>query len=350
MKLTRRQFLQASAASALGALLHPRRATASGTGSTAASVATKNIFVVTWRGRTNAEIGFVDYWREQGERNGMNANFIYRDAGQNRATLADIANEAVRARPDLIYTWGTPPTVGLAGTVDAPHDIIGRKIPLVFSSVADPVAAKIVTSLGATESAAGRNITGVTHVAPLLAQWNAMRTYHPTKVVGILYNRLEPNAAANVEEWRRLASLSGFRIVAEAFNVHNGVPTNDGVDLIVKRIRAAGADWLYLGPDSYLFTQINTVATLATAAGLRTFAATESHLNAKAPVLAGLVSTFYQVGQFAAAKSIQRLRGERAIPIEALKRFSLIVRLDTARTLGAYPPLAMIDYAEFRDG
>ena len=37
-----------------------------------------------------------------------------------------------------------------------------------------------------------------------------------------------------------------------------------------------------------------------------------------------------------------------AVPIETLKRFAFVVRIGTAQKLGMYPPMALMDYAEFR--
>ena len=308
----------------------------------------RRIFMVTWRGRTDVERGFTDYWREHGEP----VEWIWRDAAQDRNALAAIADEISEARPDLVHTWGTPPTLGLAGPFAKPHPVIGREIPLVFSVVADPIGVKLVSTLANPQ----RLITGVTHVAPLSAQWEAMRTYRAFKRIGIVYNRAEPNANAVVAEWQALAAREGLQVFATPFNLNaSQQPTIDGIDTILAALKGRGVDWLYLGPDSFLFTQIDTVAGLATALGIPTFAATESHLHSRAPVMVGLVSKFLHVGQFSAYKAMAMLGSERAnrqekvVPIEALRRFSFIVRMDTVRKLGIYPPLRLLDYAEFRD-
>lgn len=309
------------------------------------------IYMVTWRGRTEVERGFTDYWREHAGA----AEWVWRDAAQNRETLQSIRAEIMDAKPDLIHTWGTPPTLALAGAFDKPDAFIGKRIPLVFSAVADPVGARLVGSRDELMSPT-RRITGVTHVAPLSAQWEAMQAYRPTRRIGIIYNRLEPNAMATLADWQQLASRVGIDIVAEPFHVNDSQqPTIDGIEDKLGRLKAASVDWLYLGPDSFLFTQVNTVASLATRLGIPTFAATESHLNAKTPVTAGLVSKFLHVGQFAAFKGMRLLRESqgptetaRGPAIETLRRFSLIVRMDSAHQLKLYPPLKLLDIAEFR--
>ncbi len=304
----------------------------------------RRIYMVTWRGPTDVEKGFVDYWKTQPGQ----VEFIWQDAAQNRNRLVGIAADIERTLPDLVFTWGTPATLGIAGSADKPHRLIGTRIPLVFAPVADPMAANIITSLGAH----GRNISGVSHVAPLAAQIKVMRAYRAIRGVGIIYNQLEPNSLANVMAWRRAGKLEGFRVVAQSFpmNANNQLlPANvDMIADLVEQLIKGGVNWLYLGPDTHLFTQLDKVADAAMKRAIPTFASVESLINTSAPVLVGLVSKFYQVGQFAGYKAHKMLQGERNVHIDTLERFSLIVDLAVAKAISAYPPMGLIDYAEFR--
>jgi putative ABC transport system substrate-binding protein len=293
---------------------------------------TPRITMVTWRGPTAVEAGFADFWKTTA----LSPRFEMRDAAQDPARLARIAQEVAAQRPELVYAWGTPCTLGLMG----PHDR-----PQLFALVADPVGAGIVASL----QAPGRNATGVSHMPPVAAHWQAMHRYGEAQSVAVLYNGSEPNSVANVRDWRALAQREGIVLHAEEFESDPaGQPTIAGVEARIAGLRQRGARWLYLGPDTFVFTHLQQIATAALAAGLRTFASTESQINSPAPVLAGLVSRFSHVGQFAAHKAHQLLLGQASVPVETLSRFSLVVRLQTARALGALPPLGLIDHAEFR--
>ena len=124
-----------------------------------------------------------------------------------------------------------------------------------------------------------------------------------------------------------------------------------GVAEKVDALKQAGADWLYLGPDTFLFSQMNTVAQAALAARLPTFSATEAVLDLKAPVLTGLVSSYYTLGQFAGYKAEQILvkkQRARDIPIETLSRYSFIVRMEVAKQLDLLPPVSLFNYAVMR--
>ncbi len=68
-----------------------------------------------------------------------------------------------RLAPDLIYTWDTPTTLAVAGPVGGDPVQYIRNIPVVFTSVSDPIAAGLVSNL----ERPGRNVTGVIPLAPL---------------------------------------------------------------------------------------------------------------------------------------------------------------------------------------
>ena len=201
-------------------------------------------------------------------------------------------------------------------------------------------------------TAPGRDITGVTHVATLESQLEAIRTYRPFSRLGVLYNAAERNSVATAEGLRQLAASQRFQLIEQVFDRDTdgkAVPAN--IEDKVRAMKLAGAEWLYLGPDTYLFSQIERVANAAMAQRLPTFSATEAALNGKAPVLAGLVSSYYTIGQFAGYKAEQILLGKqaaRAIPIESLSRYSFIVRIDVAKQLDVLPPVSLFNYATIR--
>jgi len=303
------------------------------------------IYAVTYRGVTDVERGFADYFAARG----IPVEITYRDIALDTSRLPAIVDEIRRTRPDLVYTWGSGVTLGIAGPWDRadPARYI-TDIPLVFSLVAAPVSARIVPAMQSSR----RNVTGVSHVASVAAQMQVMAAYRAFRCVGVLYSANEPNALAVLDELRATGRQRGFTVLARPF--HNdaaGKPTASGVDALIAELRQGGAEWLYLQPDSFLSTQAKAVVVpAALQAGLPVFASTEPLMAAGA--LAGLVGRYYTVGQFAAYKAEQILVNKLApsrIPVETLTRFSLQIRLPVARRLGLLPPLAMFNYAEMLD-
>jgi putative tryptophan/tyrosine transport system substrate-binding protein len=330
---TRRRLIAAAAASAVPYLA---RANASN------STKPFRIYAITFRGMTDVEKGFAEYFTSRK----IPVQITFRDMNRDPAKLATFIDEIRATKPDLIYTWGTSVTLGVVGPYDAvvPKQHI-TDIPVVFTLVAAPALAKIVQD----QKVPGRNVTGVTHVVPTDAQMRAMAAYRPFKKLGVLYTTTETNSVVVIDEIRRIGRDTGFSTVERTFRLDaNRKPVAEGAADMVRELKEAGAQWLYLPPDSYLGTLAETIIIpTAMEVGLPTFASTEQLMQAGA--LSGLVSRYYSVGQFTAHKAEQILVGKQSpasIPVEALQRFSYQIRMPAARRLNLPPPLPMLSYAE----
>jgi putative ABC transport system substrate-binding protein len=300
------------------------------------------IYAITFRGMTDVERGFQDYFAARR----IPVQITFRDLNRDASRMPGFLEEIRRTRPDLVYTWGTSVTLGVVGTYDGydPQTQI-TDIPVVFTLVAAPVLAKIVPDLKSSR----RNVTGVFHVAPTEAQIRAMASYRPFKSIGILYTPTEQNSVVVVNEVKEVAKRIGFSLVAKPFRLNaQGQVTAEGAPEMIHELKQQKVDWLYLPPDSYLGTQAEKVIIpAAMSEGLPTFASTEQLMEAGA--LTGLISHYYAIGQFTAYKAEQILVNKvppARNPIETLTRFTLQVRMDKAEQLRMPPPLAMFNYAE----
>lgn len=300
------------------------------------------IYAITFRGMTDVEKGFQDYFASRG----VPVEITFRDLARDATRMPGFLKEIRDTKPDLVYTWGTSVTLGVVGAYDKadPARHISD-IPVVFTLVAAPVQAKIVPALASS----GRNVTGVFHVAPTEAQVRAMASYRPFKSVGVLYTPTEQNSVVILKELKELGAKMGFSVIDRPFRVDAQKKVlADGAAGLVREIKDARAEWLYLPPDSFLGTLAEkTVIPAANEVGLPTFASTEQLMDAGA--LAGLVSRYHSIGQFTAYKAERILvdkRKPRDIPVETLTRFSFQIRMKTAALLKLEPPLPMFNYAE----
>lgn len=300
------------------------------------------IYAITFRGMTDIERGFTEYFAARR----IPVQITWRDLNRDAARMPGFIEEIRATRPDLVYTWGTSVTLGVVGTYDAfdPARHI-TDIPVVFTLVAAPVLAKIVPDLKSSR----RNVTGVYHVAPTEAQIRAMASYRPFKSIGILYTPTEQNSVVVVDEVREVSRRMGFSVIARPLRLDaNKKVTAEGAPEMIRELKEQKVDWLYLPPDSYLGTQAKSVIIPAAMENrLPTFASTEQLVETGA--LMGLVSRYHSIGQFTAYKAeqilVQKLQPSR-IPVETLTRFSLQVRMDVAEALKLPPPLPMFNYAE----
>lgn len=326
-------------------MIHRRRVLAGGVGllaapSLARAAPRPRIVMLLWRGWEEACDGFADYLKGRG----IDADFIIRDAEQSTAPVAAFAQEINRMRPDLAFIWGGSTALAALGRYDAPNkDAFITTTPVVLAIVADPLGSGLVADL----KSPGRPVTGTIYVAPVDVQLRAMQAYRPFRRVATLFNPQEQSSSAAVQQLATLAGPEKFELISRAIPIEAGQPQASVIPAMVRGFKAAGAEWLYIPPDTFLNNQREVLTGTALEERLPAFAATERFVT-YAPGLAGLVCRYYNIGQFAGFKAEQILKGMPAgtIPIQTLTRFSLLVRMATAQRLDFYPPLGLLRYAE----
>ncbi|WP_426107551.1 ABC transporter substrate-binding protein [Massilia sp. TSP1-1-2] len=300
------------------------------------------IMMLLYRGQTEAEVGFMDYFKKQK----IDAEFIIRDAQADRTKIADFVREAKEIKPDLIYTFGTTVTtevVGLQNDIDPRRHI--TTIPVVFNIVADPVGAGLVKNL----TSSSRNLTGASHLVPLAAQLKALQAMRATTTMGVIYSPQEKNAALAVQELKVLAPK--FKLTLDLVPVPANASNQASIEGLRQAIAAVIArkpQFIYLPSDSFLIKNANLVVQAASEARIPVFSATETPIRTDGALL-GLVSTYYNVGELAAHKAaliLQKKKQASEIPVEVLHRFTYLVNMGTAKKLQIYPPLSILKIAE----
>ncbi|MDO8300708.1 ABC transporter substrate-binding protein [Lacisediminimonas sp.] len=300
------------------------------------------IFMILHRGETEVERGFKAYF----EHRKIPLELTIRDIAQDPTKVPGFVAEAKAMKPDLIYSWGTPVTLGVVGKLDAidPARHV-TDIPVVFTMVANPLGAKLV----AQRTSSGRNITGASHVVPLDQQLAAIRAYRPLKDLGVLFNPGEPSSVQVVKDLREAARRDRFILKEFAVPLDaQKKPLESALPQLIAQIARARPQFLYLGPDSFIGAQRKVITETALAQGLSTFAATEVMLR-DGRALFGLVSGYENLGRLTAYKAEQILvqkKRPQDIPIETLARFSYIVNMSVATQLDAHPPLKVVNFAE----
>jgi putative ABC transport system substrate-binding protein len=176
-----------------------------------------------------------------------------------------------------------------------------------------------------------------------------MAAYRAYRHVAAPFNPLEQNSVIVVREMGEILRARGGELLPLPMPLRDdGRPNPAAIPALVGEARAAGVDWLYIPPDSFLNEHRALLTGSALAEGLPSFSASERFV-AFADGLAGLVSRYYSVGAFTAFKAEQILAQGRApdtIPVETLTRFSYLIRMDTARMLRVFPPVGLLRIAE----
>lgn len=128
----------------------------------------------------------------------------FQSAQGNTALAAQIAQKFASNHPDVIVAIGT--TAAQAALTATK----GLKIPVVFSSVTDPLSAKLVGSLEKPEG----HVTGVSNFISVEPQFRLFKRLRPElKTLGIVYNPGEANSVELLKVMEQAAKEMGLNLV-----------------------------------------------------------------------------------------------------------------------------------------
>lgn len=137
-----------------------------------------------------------------GYEDGKNLKWQYQSAQGNTGTAAQIARKFIGDKPDAIVAIATPSAQAVVAAT--------KSVPVVFSAVTDPVAAKLVPSWEASKG----NVTGVSDLLALDKQIDLIKQVVPNaKRVGMVYNPGEANSVVVVKQLQELLPKQGMTLV-----------------------------------------------------------------------------------------------------------------------------------------
>jgi putative ABC transport system substrate-binding protein len=159
--------------------------------------------------------GLLKGLKQLGYEEGKNLKVDFKSAQANFGTAQQIARQFVGEHPDVIVPITTPVTQAV---VAAAKD---SDIPVVFSTVTDPLAAKIVTKYDKP----GGNVTGVADPVPIDEILAAMKEAVPNlKKLGLVYDPSLPNSIVTTKEIKAVAPKFGIETVDSPAMGLNNVP------------------------------------------------------------------------------------------------------------------------------
>jgi putative ABC transport system substrate-binding protein len=309
-----------------------------------AAATERTVMIATWRGCEEACRGAQEVLTQEGG----GIAILLRDAGGNRARVVEFLTEARRDRVDLIITWGTSVTLGMAGTLAERGDPrFNHDIPQVFMIVADPVGSSLIESL---ERPGRHNLTGTFNRVPEEVNVDTIRAYLPGfRRLGLIYHRDEPNSVLKRDEMAELAVTRGFAFTAVELPLQgDGRPRADDIPARMQALKEAGVDFVYLGSSSFLRANGAALARAAREARLPLLSPYEE-LVREGGALVSVAARYADVGRLAGRQALRMLRGavpEGGLPVAQATEFAVVINLATARAIGAIPPVDLLQVAE----
>ncbi|MCK6265155.1 ABC transporter substrate-binding protein [Vibrio sp. ZSDE26] len=306
-----------------------------------ASTEKNHVVMLLWRGVTDAEKGFMEYLSSK-----VDVHFTILDANRDKNALSRHIKSLEHRKIDLVYTFGTTVTLALLGSADNPTPFRSGNVPAVFSIVSDPIGSNIIS-----RDSTSRNFTGVSHIVPHDVQFKSISMLEGVDSIGIVYNPLENNSVVTAEKMQALSEQYNIQVTLYPLSIIENKPSLKSVESITKKMANDGIDLAYLPPDSFVISSAKTIVKSMHNQNIMTFSSTETPIR-KSQALIGIVSRYYNVGQFAAYKAEQVLNSHinisniSDIPIEPLSQYSYIVNIDAAKHLDYYPPVSVLKISE----
>ncbi|AZB41440.1 ABC transporter substrate-binding protein [Bacillus sp. FJAT-42376] len=248
---------------------------------------------------------------------GIKAEFDVKNAQGDASTNTTIAATLVSQKPDLIFANSTPSAqAALSATKD---------IPIVFSSVTDPVGAELVASL----EKPGGNVTGTidSHPEAIPSTMKFIKDELGGKKVGMLYNAGEQNSVSQVEAVKKLMGEMGLEAVTAS------VSTTADVKQAAEAL-AGKIDAFYIVTDNTVISAIESVVSVSNDKKIPLLTADLDSLKRGAFAAYGF--QYHDIGYQAGEMAADILKGKKAgeIAVEVPKNLKLMINKKAAEAMG----------------
>ncbi len=260
---------------------------------------------------------------------GLEADYDRQDAQGDAAGAEAIAEKFVADKVDLVHA------VGLVAAQAAAKII--KQVPVVYSSVRDPVGAGIVPSM----AAAGGNITGVSNAWPIARQVEEFHQILPAaKTWGAIYSTTNPFTAPAIEKIRETMQQKGLELTAVLVKTYDEIGA--AAESLVGKV-----DAFFIPADHMVAKEFGTIGSVCDKNKIPLFSGFPTQVTRGAAVTMGVDP--FQVGYSAGHKAIQILKeGKQAgeIPSSGSEHLIIYVSLKNAKRQGLQIPEKFIKTAD----
>jgi putative ABC transport system substrate-binding protein len=238
--------------------------------------------------------------------------FIKENAEGDKVKASALAQKFAAAKLDMVIVIGTSAAIAAAKEI--------KDVPIVFSTVFDPVEAQIIKDL----KSSGNNVTGASNKISMSIMMKVLKELQPVKKLGALYQPNEKNSVSHLKDLLEAQNNAQIKVVP--------IPITAKEDLIRLLPDALDTtDAIYICGSTIIGEMIPTVAEMA----IKAKKITVTHLveRVEKGMLLGVVADSYAVGLLAGEKAVKVLKGAKpsSVPIGMLKKPELYLNMKTAK-------------------
>jgi putative tryptophan/tyrosine transport system substrate-binding protein len=267
--------------------------------------------------------------RERGYVEGQDFAIEYRSVDGREERYPHLAAELVRLKVDLILTRGTPAALAAKNSTGS--------IPVVMTSIGDPVGQGIVASLARP----GGNVTGLTSVATELyaKRVELLRELVPKAArIAALFHMSNPAVPPQWKEVERAARSLGIQ--PQLLDVRSREDLGTAFEGAIRQ----RADALVVGLDTLMQANQRLIVDLAAKHRLPAVYATIEFAGGLVVYGVNYPEHYRRAAGF--ADKIFKGAKPADLPIEQATKFELVINLRTAKALGLTIPPALLARAD----
>ena len=265
--------------------------------------------------------------KEAGYESGKNLKWQYQSAQGNTGTAAQIARKFVGDKPDAIVAIATPSAQAVVAAT--------KSVPVVYSAVTDPVAAKLVPSMEPSKT----NVAGVSDVLALDKQIELIKQVVPgAKRIGMVYNPGEANSVVVVKELQKLLPSMGLTLVEAA--APRSVDVSSAARSLIGKV-----DVIYTSTDNNVVSAYEALVKVGQDAKIPLVASDTD--SVKRGAIAALGINYRDLGEQTGRMVVRILKGEKPgeIKSETSSKLELFVNPGAAEKQGVKLSDALIKSA-----
>lgn len=265
--------------------------------------------------------GFEKALTEAGFKEGTHVSYDRQNAQGEMRNAQAIAQKFLDTKVDLIHSIATPSSLAVVKAI--------KNIPIVFSSVTDPMGSELIPNTSPPGTKTGTNVTGISDRWPVFLQFEMYTKFFPkAKKWGTIYNPGDPKSILYIKEMREAAKKLGVELIEAT--ISNSGETSQTVQSLLGKAHAIHITFDYMAISSF-----DTIVKICNEKKIPLFGGDLKCVSRGAMAAYGW--DYFQIGHAAGRKAAQILKGDkpRDIPWELGERLLLMINEKAAKTQGA---------------
>ncbi|OCA90641.1 ABC transporter substrate-binding protein [Bacillus sp. FJAT-27225] len=268
------------------------------------------------------------------EEKGIKVEFAEQNAQGDQPNAQVIAQNFAGDKVDLIFANATPSAIAALN--------VTKEIPILFTSVTDPVGAGLVKAFDQP----GENITGTTdnHPDATKKTIDFITKEVGAKKIGIVYNSGEQNSVVQVDAVEELAKANGASIVE--VSVSTTAEVKQAAESLVGRV-----DALYIPTDNTVVSALESVISVANDKKIPLFVGELDSMKKGAVAASGF--SYYDLGYETGLMAVEILTGKKKpsdIHVALPQSLALMINKKAAEAQGLTVKDEWKNIGEFYEG